>query len=81
MSDSKDSGAGLFGNAGSGQSGVQGISGVVATRIFDFISTKTEISDCNIFMEALDVMLASRSKVWLFKAVKQRMKPSSIAEM
>jgi hypothetical protein len=32
LSDSKDSGAGLFGNAESGQSGVQGISGVVATR-------------------------------------------------
>ena len=81
LTDSKGSGGGLIGSGDSGQSGVQGVSGVAATRHFDFISTKTEIRDCNNFMEALDVMLASKSKVWLFKAVKQLQKPSSIAEL
>ena len=51
--------------------GVHGPSGIASMRSLEFITTKQEVIDCENFMEALDVMLASNSKVWLLKAVRQ----------
>ena len=50
-------------------------------RSLEFLTTKQEVADCENFMEALDVILASNSKVWLLKAVRQINKQTDIEEM
>ena len=54
-----------------GKGGMLSVSGMLATRSPEYLDTKKDVAKCTNFLEGLDTMLASKSKVWYMKAIKQ----------